>query len=43
MTVDELLTHIFASYGLVGATKILEEEPKVSLMVWNLNGPPVIV
>ena len=42
-TVAEFLTHIFASYVLVDATKIAKEEQKVALMVWNLNDPPVIV
>ena len=42
-TVAEFLTHIFASYVLVDATKIAKEEQKVDLMVWNLNNPPFIV
>ena len=40
MTVAELLTHIFASYGLFDAIKIKNEERKVALMVWNLNDTP---
>ena len=43
MTVDELLTHLFVSYGLVDATKIAKEEQNVALMVHNLKNPPVIV
>ena len=43
MTVAALLTHISASYGLVDATKIVKEEQKVPLIVWNLNDPPVLV
>ena len=43
MAVDELLTHIFATYGLVDATKISKEEKIVSLVFWNLINPPFIV
>ena len=42
MTVAEFLNHLFASYDLVDADKISKEEQKVTLMVWNLNNPPVI-
>ena len=42
MTVAELLNRLFASYDLVDADKISKEEQKVTLMVWNLNNPPVI-
>ena len=43
MTLDKIMTHLFASYGLVDDTKIAKEEQKISLMVWILNDPPVIV
>ena len=43
MIVAELLTRLFASSGLVDATKISKEEQKFALMVCNLNDPPVIV
>ena len=40
MTVAELLSRFFASYGLVDDTKVAKEEQKVALVVCN---PPVIV
>ena len=42
-SVAELLTRIFASYGLVNTTKIAKEEQKVALMIWNLSNPPLIL
>ena len=43
MTVAALLTHISASNGLVDASKIAKEEQNISLIVWNLNDPPIIL
>ena len=43
MTVAELMTHIFASYGLVDATTKSKEEQNVSLLVLKINDPPVVV
>ena len=43
MTVAELMSRLFLSYGLVDATEIAKEEQRVSLMVCNLNNPPFIV
>ena len=37
------MTPIYASYGLVDATKISKEEQNVSLMIWNINYSPVIL
>ena len=43
MTVAELLTCLFASYKLVDATKIAQEEQNSPFMDWNLNKPLVIL
>ena len=38
----EIMTRIFASYGIFDAKKIVKEE-KIALMICNLNYPCVIV